>query len=335
MSLRGANFHQAILAKADLAGAHLDESNFCRTDFYETNFEGARLNGANLQGVQLAKTNLTRANLRGCRVFGLSAWDVSLDGAEQRDLEIHYEDLVGGQRIERHATVDGIDVASFMYFTLNNGNIPRIIDATTSQWVLLLGRFGVHKEVLDELAKALKEKNYIPIVFDFEPARQRDLLESIILLAGLSRMVIVDITDPQSTPLELHAIVTNFAVKVVPIMRKGTDPFAVFSGLLKFPWVGFPPNRGGLLLGRGRLVGGQVLVGDGAQHLGAAMPSAVVVELITRATRRCGRGRGRSAGGARALPIPGWRRTPRRRHCRNTIRPCPWTDERLDQSEPG
>ena len=42
----------------------------------------------------------------------------------------------------------------------------------------------------------------------------------------------------------------------------------------------FPPNRGGLLLGRGRLVGGQVLIGDGAQHLGAAMPSAVVVELI-------------------------------------------------------
>ena len=41
MSLRGANFHQAILAKADFAGAHLEESNFCRTDFYETNFEGA------------------------------------------------------------------------------------------------------------------------------------------------------------------------------------------------------------------------------------------------------------------------------------------------------
>jgi hypothetical protein len=44
--------------------------------------------------------------------------------------------------------------------------------------------------------------------------------------------------------------------------------------------LGFPPNRGGLLLGRGRLVGGQVFVGDGAQHLGAAVPSAVVVELI-------------------------------------------------------
>jgi hypothetical protein len=127
------------------------------------------------------------------------------------------------------------------YFTLNNGNIARIIEATTSKWVLLLGRFTVHKEVLEELATALKQRNYIPIVFDFERARQRDLVESIILLAGLSRLVIVDITDPQSTPLELHAIVPNFAVPVVPIMRAGTRPFGVFSGLFKFPWVRRPP----------------------------------------------------------------------------------------------
>jgi len=241
MSLRGANFHQAILAKADLAGTHLEESNFCRTDFYETDFEGAWLTGANLQGVQLARTNLTGAHLRGCRVYGLSAWDLKLDGADQGDLRIDYEELVGGQRIERQASVDGIDVASFMYFTLNNGNIARIIEGTTSQWVLLLGRFKVHKEVLDELAKALKQRNCIPIVFDFDRAPQRDLVESIILLAGLSRLVIVDITDPQSTPLELHAIVPNFAVPVVPITRAGTRPFGVFSGLLKFPWVRRPP----------------------------------------------------------------------------------------------
>jgi hypothetical protein len=103
--------------------------------------------------------------------------------------------------------------------------------------VLLLGRFTVHKEVLDELAKAVKLRHCIPIVFDFERARQRDLVESIILLAGLSRLVIVDITDPRSTPMELQAIVPNFAVPVVPIMRAGTRPFDVFSGLLKFPWV--------------------------------------------------------------------------------------------------
>ncbi|GAA0941063.1 pentapeptide repeat-containing protein [Virgisporangium aurantiacum] len=241
MRLRDANFHQAILARADLAGAHLEGSNFCRTDFYETNFEGARLTGANLQGVQLARTNLTRAHLRGCTVYGLSAWDVKLDDADQSGLRIHYDELVGGQRIERQATVDGIDVASFMYLTLNNANIARIIDATTSKWVLLLGRFQVHKDVLDELATALEERDFIPVVFDFERARERDLVESIILLAGLSRLVVVDITDPKSTPMELLAIVPNLSVPVVPIMRAGTSPFGVFSGILKFPWVHRPP----------------------------------------------------------------------------------------------
>lgn len=234
VSLRGANFHQAILAKADFTEAHLEESNFCRTDFYETNFEGAWLTGAKIQGVQLAKTNLTGAHLRGCRVYGLSAWDLTLDQADQGELDIRYEELVGGQRTERQATVDGIDVASFMHFTLNNSNIARIIDATTSQWILLLGRFTLNKQVLEELAKGLKDRNYIPIVFDFERAPQRDLIETIILLAGLSRLVIVDITDPQSTAAELQAILPNFAVPVVPIMRAGTTPFGVFSGFFKF-----------------------------------------------------------------------------------------------------
>jgi hypothetical protein len=74
MSLKGANFHQAILAKANLTCARLEESNFCRTDFYETNFEGAWLTGANLQGVQLTKTILKGAHLTGCHVYGLAAW---------------------------------------------------------------------------------------------------------------------------------------------------------------------------------------------------------------------------------------------------------------------
>jgi hypothetical protein len=67
-------------------------------------------------------------------------------------------------------------------------------------------------------------------------ARQRDLVESIILLAGLSQLVIVDITDPRFTPMELHAIVPNFAVQVVPIMKRGTEPFWGLLGVLRFPW---------------------------------------------------------------------------------------------------
>ena len=76
MSLRRANFHQAILAKADCTAAHFEQANFCRTDLYQTNFTGAFLTEANLQGVQLAGTNLTGTHLDRCRVYGLAAWDV-------------------------------------------------------------------------------------------------------------------------------------------------------------------------------------------------------------------------------------------------------------------
>ena len=237
MSLRGANFHQAILAKADCTEAHFERANFCRTDLYQTNFTGAFLTEANLQGVQLAGTNLTRAHLDRCRVYGLAAWDVELTGAEQRDLRIHYEERVDGQRLERQALVNGLDVASFMYSTINNRYIARVIDATTSQWVLLLGRFTVNKKVLTDLAEALRRHNLVPIVFDFEPSQARDLVETVSLLGGLSRYVIVDISDPRSTPLELLAIIPNFSVPVQPIIRAGSEPFSLFTGLRKFPWV--------------------------------------------------------------------------------------------------
>jgi len=57
------------------------------------------------------------------------------------------------------------------------------------------------------------------------------------LLGGLSRYVVVDISDPRSTPLELLAIIPNFAVPVQPIIRAGSEPFSLFTGLRKFPWV--------------------------------------------------------------------------------------------------
>jgi uncharacterized protein YjbI with pentapeptide repeats len=74
-----ANFHHAILARADLSGAHLEGPSFCRTDLYETNFQTALLARANLQDVQMVRTNLPGAALRGCKVYDLSAWDLILD----------------------------------------------------------------------------------------------------------------------------------------------------------------------------------------------------------------------------------------------------------------
>lgn len=237
---KGANFHQAILAGADLSDAHLEGANFCRTDLYKTLFRNGKLMGANLQGVQLAKTDLTGADLTHCKVYGMSAWDLELAGTKQENLIIRYTPVAehAGQEVE--VVVDGLDLAAFMYFTLNNRNIARIIDVASRKWVLILGRFSERKDVLEKVAKALKQEQFIPVIFDFGRPEQRDLIETIILLAGMSAFVIAEITDPRSTPLELQAIASNYGVPIFPVIQGPARPFGMFSGLRKFRWV-FPP----------------------------------------------------------------------------------------------
>jgi len=79
-SLRRTNLHQAILAKADLTGADLTGANLCRTDLYETTFTNATLADVNLQGAQMVRNEFSGATISNCDVYGLSAWDVRVDG---------------------------------------------------------------------------------------------------------------------------------------------------------------------------------------------------------------------------------------------------------------
>lgn len=240
--LRGANFHQAVLAGADFSDAHLEGANFCRTDLYQTNFTRASLKGANLQGVQLAKTILAEADLRDCKVYGMSAWDLDLATTKHSNLTITYQSMTGGTGKEEKVAVDGLDLAAFMYSTINNRNIARIIEGASRKWVLILGRFTEGREVLDAVASRLKREHLIPVIFDFQRPDQRDLIETLILLAGMSAFIIVDISNPRSTPLELQAIASNYGVPIFPIMKRGAEAFGMFSGLRKFRWV-FPPLR--------------------------------------------------------------------------------------------
>jgi hypothetical protein len=244
--LERASFHQAILARANFSKAHLEGANFCRTDLYETNLTSAWLTGANLQGVQLAKTKLKDARLRGCTVYGLSAWDLRDIPKNQDQLRIRYTPAIEQYSAskarklkateEKEVEVDGLDLASFIYLTLNNRNISRIIDATSQKWVLILGRFTIGKEILKAIESVL-ERDYIPIIFDFPPPKRKDLIETLLVMGGLCAFVVVEMTNPRSTPLEVQAIVPNFGVPVLPIIKgKATVP-AMISGLRKFNWV--------------------------------------------------------------------------------------------------
>src|SRR5213075_2332957 len=113
---------------------------------YKTNLSDAILNSANLQGTQLAKTNFEGAELVNCTIYGLSAWDLKLNGATQKDLIIVYEKehaLGSGEReggyIEKgRIIVDDLQVAQFIYLLLHNENIRTVIDTVAREAVLIL-----------------------------------------------------------------------------------------------------------------------------------------------------------------------------------------------------
>lgn len=225
--LDGADLFEANLSRAKLIRASLTYAHFMDTDLRE-----ADLTGADLTGAFLVTSNLERSILRSCRVYGISAWDLNLNHAEQSDLIITDE----SQPI---ITVDNLEVAQFIYLLLSSEKIRSVIDAITSKVVLILGRFTLErKAVLDVIRQELRSRNYLPVVFDFEKPSSRDLTETISTLAHMSRFVIADITDAKSVPQELECIVPGLpSVPIQPILQSEAGEYAMFEHFKKYPWV--------------------------------------------------------------------------------------------------
>lgn len=222
INFRGAELYHAQLSHANLQGADLREADLRGARLALTNLKAADLQGACLMRATLIGTKLQRANLSGAIVFGISAWDVHLEGAIQRDLRL---------RPSEPLTVDNLEIAQFIYLLLKNDKIRDLINTVGRKGVLILGRFTERKEVLKAIRTLLRDLGYLPIVFDFERPTDRDFTETVKTLAGMSRFIIADITKPKSVPLELQATVPDYMIPMVTIIQKGEKPFAMFQDL--------------------------------------------------------------------------------------------------------
>ena len=101
-----------------------------------------------------------------------------------------------------------MEVAQFIYLLLHNEKVRDAIDTIGKKGVLLLGRFTDDRiAVLERLREELRKRDFMPMVFNFDKPETKDFTETVRLLAGLSRFVIADITNPRSAPLELQATV--------------------------------------------------------------------------------------------------------------------------------
>jgi hypothetical protein len=108
---------------------------------------------------------------------------------------------------------------------------------------LILGRFSEErKPLLDALREELRKHDYLPILFDFDVPENRDITETVSLLARMARFIIVDLTDPSSIPKELEAIVPGLAVPVQPLLEGLARACTMFKDYWKYDWV-LPPYR--------------------------------------------------------------------------------------------
>lgn len=223
--LQGANLTYARLYDASLVHANLCQADLSGADLTRAGLQFANCVEANFEGAQLVRTNLTSADLSSARVYGIAAWDVIAVSCEQTNLVITPE----GQPT---ITVDQLEVAQFVYLLLRNEKLRDVIDTIGRKGVLILGRFSSErKPVLDALRNGLRGAGFVPMMFDFERPVQRDFTETIKTLAGLSRFIIADITNPGSSPLELQATMPDYMIPFVPIIADGEKPFAMFRDL--------------------------------------------------------------------------------------------------------
>ncbi len=235
-SLRQAQLPECRLMGADLQKANLTKANLAGADLSGANLAGAVLRDACLTGTNLEGANLVGADIEGCQldgaqVYGVAAWD--LKGCPESS-----NDLVVTPTTAPQITSDDIRVAQFIYLLVNNPGIRNILDTVTQKVVLLLGRFSPErKATLDALRDSLRQQNLVPVLFDFEQAADRDITETITLLARMSRYVIADLTEPSSIPQELYAIAPDVAVPIRLIVHEDHEPYSMSKDLKKYHWV--------------------------------------------------------------------------------------------------
>ncbi len=227
-----ASFYQADLWMAYLRRANLERANLRGANLHGANLAGAQMNRCDLRRTVLVDSNVEDATISNCDIYGISAWNlVRNHKTVQTNLRVSRHD-------ESRLYVDDLEVAQFIHLMVNNQRIRDVIDTVSKKAVLILGRFTPErKAVLDALRDELRD-GYVPIIFDFDKPMQRDFEETVKVLAGLSRFVIVDITNPKSAPLEIHATVPEYRIPFVPIIQQGEDPFSMFEEIQsKFYWV--------------------------------------------------------------------------------------------------
>ena len=240
--------------KTEFNGSDFEHADIRSSEFEECTFGRSKLHGSNCSGSEFYSCNMTFADFSGCvlngakligsdisnsLVYGVNAWDVEIDEETiQRNLYIDND----GPSI----TVDNIKIAQFLHTILSISEISNVLNTLSGKAVLILGRFSEERlSILEAIAIKLRTLDDLPIIFNFDKPVNMNTSETIRIIAGLSKFIIADLTDPKSTPYESHLIIPDIAVPFFPIINTGQKAFAMFEDLYDYPWLldGFEYNN--------------------------------------------------------------------------------------------
>lgn len=231
-TFKNVNMRVCKIGNAHFIDCIFEDSDLSYCSAENTSFHGSSFKNTALENISFVKSDFSNTVLDGCRVYGISSWNFNLDNSEQRNLVIT-------KKNEPEITVDNIELAQFLYLMINNENLRNIINTITSKVVLILGNFSPErKEVLDNIRVQLRSYDLIPVMFDFNKPNFRNLTETVITLASMSKFIIADITTPRSIPHELATLVKEFpSIAVYPIIQGIETEYGMFQDLTNYPWV--------------------------------------------------------------------------------------------------
>ena len=231
-NIKKSMLYNSIFDNCDFDNCNLSNTLFTSGKIINSELSATVLNEVDFRNSHLTSDIFTNCDLSRSKIFGVSAWKLSLIDTIQDDLTI-------SDNGEPKITIDNIEVAQFIYLLINNEKLRHVISTITSKVVLILGRFTSDRmRILNLLRDELRHRNYLPVLFDFENTPNRDITETVSTLALLSKFVIADITDPKSIPQELSQIVPHMtSLPVQPIILKGHTEYGMFEHFRRYPWV--------------------------------------------------------------------------------------------------
>lgn len=225
--LRGkVRLYNAHLNDANLSDSKLWNANLYRADLSHANLEKANLRDADLRLASLVDTKVANATLTGCKIYGISIWNLRGKPKEQNNLRITREYAPFN---ESTLVIDNLLVAQFIYLLSSSDpeinqviEFNEVIDTIASKVVLILGSFkDERRSVLHAICRELRGYGLAPMMFEFPRPDTQDYMGPVLMFGSMAKFIIADFTDAKTVIEEAPKVVQTCNKLLVPLLQKG------------------------------------------------------------------------------------------------------------------